>query len=100
MLFPNVALFSGASWFGIGQLLPEAPAKTRMLFRLFALPGQDPAAFLEGFKHVTQVEDAEMAARLQSTVQSPAFQVGPLTQTYEKPITEFHDNYLKYVDCK
>ncbi len=97
LMFPNLALFSGSSWFGIGHLVPDAPDLTRMQYRFFALDGQDPTLFLEGFKQVTQVEDAEMAARLQSTVRSPAFNVGPLTQNYEKPITEFHDNYLKYV---
>ncbi len=97
LLFPNLPLFGGAGWFGTGHLTPLAADKTRMSFRLWILPGQDPTEFLAGFHQVTQVEDAEMAARMQSTVRSPAFQVGPLTQHHEAPITLFHDNYQKFL---
>jgi choline monooxygenase len=95
MLYPNLPLFGGASWFGTGHLTPLSANKTKMSFRLWGLPDQDPAGFLAGFHQVTQVEDAEMASRMQTAVQSPAFEVGPLTQRHEAPITLFHDNYLK-----
>jgi phenylpropionate dioxygenase-like ring-hydroxylating dioxygenase large terminal subunit len=98
LLFPNLPLFGGAGWFGTGHLMPLAADKTRMSFRLWALPDQDATEFLSGFHEVTQVEDAEMAARMQATVQSPAFQVGPLTEQHEAPITHFHDHYLKFFD--
>jgi len=77
LLFPNLPLFGGASWFGIGLLTPMSPERTRMALRIWGLPGQDPTRFLEGFHEITQLEDASMAARLQATVRSPAFQVGP-----------------------
>ncbi|MEM7015879.1 MAG: aromatic ring-hydroxylating dioxygenase subunit alpha [Pseudomonadota bacterium] len=96
-LYPNLTLFSGSSWFGIGHLIPITPEHTRMAFRLLALPEQDPTDFMAGFEYVTQVEDAEMAARLQANIRSPVFQVGPLTQTHEKPIAHFHDNYLQNI---
>ena len=97
LMFPNLALFSGASWFGIGNLTPIAPDRTEMSFRLLALPDQDPSDFLAGFHQVTQVEDAGVAKRIQATVSSPAFNVGPLTNDHELAITNFHDAYLQYL---
>jgi len=96
-MFPNLALFGGESWFGIGHLTPIAPDQTKMSFRLFALPDQDPSDFMDGFHQVTQVEDASVARSIQATVGSPAFCVGPLTQDHELAITRFHDAYLQYL---
>ena len=95
LLFPNLTLFSDSSWFGIGHITPISPIRTRMSFRLFALPDQDPKKFFDMFHQVTQIEDAEAAARIQATVQSPAFSVGPLTKDFELAITRFHDYYLE-----
>jgi choline monooxygenase len=95
LLFPNLTLFAGDSWFGTGHITPVSPNKARMSFRLWALPDQDPDQFMEGFHQVTQVEDAEMASRMQLGANSPAFKVGPLTKDHELPITEFHDNYMR-----
>ena len=97
LLFPNLTLFSGSSWFGIGHITPISPTRTRMTLRLRALPGQDPEEFLQGFHQITQVEDADVAERVQSAVRSPAFSVGPLTQHFEKSITRFHDAYLQAI---
>ncbi len=97
LVFPNLTLFSGSSWFGTGHIIPVTPERSLMSFRLRALPDQDPSFFLAGFKQVTEVEDAEMAKRLQASVRSPAFNVGPMTQSYEEPIANFHDHYLKLV---
>jgi len=97
LLFPNLTLFTGASWVGIGHITPISPERTRMTLRLRALPGQDPAEFLETFHQVTQVEDADVAERVQSAVRSPAFAVGPLTKDFEESITRFHDAYLQTI---
>ena len=97
LLFPNLTLFTGASWVGIGLITPISPTRTRMSLRLRALPDQDPAEFLKHFHQITQVEDAAVAARVQSAVRSPAFSVGPLTKDFEKPITRFHDAYLQAI---
>ncbi len=95
LLFPNLTIFGGESWFGTGLITPVGPNQAQMSFRLWALPDQDPDEFMKGFHQVTQVEDAEMAARMQLGVNSPVFKVGPLTKEYEQPITEFHDNYVR-----
>ena len=68
-----------------------------MSLRLRALPGQDPEEFLKAFHQVTQVEDADVAARVQVAVRSPAFSVGPLTRDFEESITRFHDAYLEAI---
>jgi Rieske 2Fe-2S family protein len=95
LLFPNLTLFSGEGWFGTGHITPVGPNQAKMSFRLWALPGQDPDVFMAGFHQVTQVEDANMASRMQLGVKSPAFVVGPLTKDYEKSITDFHDHYMR-----
>lgn len=99
LLFPTLPMFGGGSWFGVGLLTPLAPDKTRMSLRIWGLPGQDADDFLELFHQITQHEDASMAARLQATVQSPAFEVGPMAQSYEESIPQFHAHYLAAIDA-
>ncbi len=94
LVFPNLTLFTGSSWFATGLVRPVSPTRAVMDFRIRALPGQDASVFLAGFKQVTQHEDAEVAERMQSAVRSPEFAVGPMTRDYELPIVNFHDNYL------
>ena len=95
LLFPNLPMFGGSSWFGVGLLTPVSPAETRMSLRIWGLPGQDAEDFLAAFHEVTQQEDAGVAARLQQTVQSPAFEVGPMAMRYEEPVVQFHTHYLQ-----
>jgi len=99
LLFPNLPMFGGGSWFGVGLLTPLSPRQTRMSLRIWGLPDQDPTDFMAGFHEITQNEDASMAARLQDSAQSPAFNVGPMAQTYEEPITQFHTHYLSALNA-
>jgi hypothetical protein len=70
-----------------------------MRFRALVEPDQETTAeiaqiMLQAFQEITEVEDAGMTERLQATVQSDAFAVGPMTMDHEAPIAHLHDAYL------
>jgi len=99
LIFPNLTLFTGESYFALGYVQPITSERARMHFRAFIEPDQPTSPelaerFLAAFRQITEVEDAGMTARLQATVRSAAFSVGPMTLGYEAPIARFHDEYL------
>ncbi len=99
LLFPNLTLFTGATYFATGVVVPLAPDRTQMRFRALVEPDQETTAeiaqiMLQAFQEITEVEDAGMTERLQATVQSDAFAVGPMTMDHEAPIAHLHDAYL------
>ncbi|MEM9743964.1 MAG: aromatic ring-hydroxylating dioxygenase subunit alpha [Pseudomonadota bacterium] len=99
LVFPNLTLFTGESYFATGWVEPLGPARARMHFRARVAPDQalDPSVaedFLAAFRAITEHEDAAMTERLQATVESEAFSVGPMTMTHEAPIAHWHDAYL------
>ena len=74
-----------------------------MHFRALVAPGQIQtpelaASVLQAFREITEVEDAGMTKRLQASVRSDAFAVGPMTMAHEAPIPHFHDAYLELFD--
>ena len=99
LLFPNLCLFTSEGYFATGLVEPVSPERTRMHFRALVAPGQQhtpelAAGMLKAFQEITEVEDAGMTRRLQASVHSSAFAVGPMTLDFEAPITRFHDAYL------
>ncbi|MEM1434551.1 MAG: aromatic ring-hydroxylating dioxygenase subunit alpha [Pseudomonadota bacterium] len=99
LLFPNLTLFTGATYFATGLVTPLAPDRTQMRFRALIEPGQTKTPelaqnMLRAFQEITEIEDAGMTERLQAAVQSDAFAVGPMTLGHEAPIARFHDEYL------
>ncbi|MEE4301073.1 MAG: aromatic ring-hydroxylating dioxygenase subunit alpha, partial [Pseudomonadales bacterium] len=103
LLFPNLTLFTGTGLFATGLIEPLGPERARMHFRALVAPGQRhtpelAASMLESFREFTEVEDAGMTRRLQASVRSGAFGVGPMTQDHEAPIARFHDAYLELLE--
>lgn len=99
LLFPNLTLFTGATYFATGIVTPLGPARTQMRFRALVEPSQTTTAdiaenMLQAFREITEVEDAAMTERLQAAVRSDAFAVGPMTMEHEAPIAHLHDAYL------
>jgi len=99
LLFPNLTLFSGEGYFATGLVTPLSPERARMRLRALVAPDQPltpelAEGVLQAFREITEVEDAGMTRRLQATVQSDAFAVGPMTMQHEAPISRFHDEYL------
>jgi Rieske 2Fe-2S family protein len=99
LLFPNLTLFTGDGYFATGLVEPLGPERARMHFRAHVAPGQVhtpelAASVLQAFREITEVEDAGMTRRLQASVRSAAFAVGPMTRDHEAPVARFHDAYL------
>ncbi|MEE4360464.1 MAG: aromatic ring-hydroxylating dioxygenase subunit alpha [Pseudomonadales bacterium] len=104
LLFPNLTLFTGDGYFATGLVTPLGPDRARMHFRALAAADQTltpelAQAVLQAFREITEIEDAGMTQRLQASVQSAAFAVGPMTLEHEAPITHFHDAYLDVLDA-
>lgn len=97
-LFPNLPVFTGSSFFMLADLVPLSPERTRMNINFFGIPGGDVEAAMRAFDRVTKDEDAAIITRVQQTVRSSRFAVGPIAHTYENAISCFHDHYLSLID--
>ena len=94
-VFPNLPIFTGSSFFVTADLIPLSPERTRMNINVLGVPGGDVDAFLSLFNAITKGEDAAIIENIQKNVRNRKFSVGPIATTYEKPISDFHDNYLE-----
>ncbi|HIG44860.1 MAG TPA: hypothetical protein EYQ14_30650 [Gammaproteobacteria bacterium] len=47
---------------------------------------------------MTKGEDPRIIENIQQNVRSKHFFVGPIAHSYEKAISDFHDNYLRLMD--
>ena len=97
-LFPNLPIFTGRSFFILAELIPLAPDKTQMNVSLLGLPGGNTEDFMTQFNAITKDEDAVIIRSIQQNVRSSRFAVGPISHTYEKPISCFHDHYLELIN--
>ena len=97
-LFPNLPIFTGSSFFAVSQLVPLSAEITKMTTDIFGIPGGDVDAFLKLFNEVTKDEDSAIIENIQKNVRSQHYSIGPIAHTYEKAISDFHDNYLKAMD--
>jgi hypothetical protein len=59
--------------------------------------GGDVDGFMEMFTDFTKGEDGAVIENIQRNIRNPRFQVGPITQSYERAISNFHDAYLEFV---
>ncbi len=96
-IFPNLPIFTGSSFFILADLVPLSPEKTKMNIRILGVPGGDIDAFLEQFNAITKGEDANIIENIQKNIRSEHFNVGPIAVNYERAISDFHDNYLKFM---
>ncbi len=96
-VFPNLPIFTGSSFFVTADLVPLNPEKTQMNINVLGIPGGDADAFLDIFNAITKDEDAVIVENIQKNMRSKYFSVGPIAHTYEKAISDFHDNYLELI---
>jgi phenylpropionate dioxygenase-like ring-hydroxylating dioxygenase large terminal subunit len=97
LAFPNLPFASGASFFMTYQCIPHGPEHTVVDLRVRAEPGSRPdtSAVLAMFAQVLHDEDGAACEGVQAALRSPAFAVGPLAATHERPITLFHERLLE-----
>lgn len=91
LVFPNVLLAANAEFFMTYAVVPIAPDRSRMEVRIRAEPGADGGALLEAARSFID-EDIDACERIQVGLADPDFEVGPLAQAHEAPITAFHRN--------
>jgi choline monooxygenase len=89
LLFPNLMTASGNEFFLYYQARPTSATTTTIDLRIRAVGGADPERALQTARPFL-VEDIRAAERVQATVRSSAFAVGPLGTEHEAPIEQFH----------
>ncbi|MCU1379458.1 MAG: hypothetical protein JWN29_2441 [Acidimicrobiales bacterium] len=96
LVFPNLMVATAAEFVATYVAVPVAPDHTRIELRVRAEPDADADQLLAAVQSFI-VEDIEACERVQATLASPAFGVGPLAADHEAPITAFHRNVLAAV---
>lgn len=94
LVFPNLMVATAAEFFATYVAVPVAPDRTRIELRVRAEPDADGDALLLATRSFID-EDIVACERVQAAVASPAFSVGPLAQTHERPIERFHAHLLE-----
>jgi choline monooxygenase len=94
LIFPNLPIASGATFFQTYQAIPRGPERTTIDLRIRAEPGSDPSAFVPLTRTVIEVEDGLACERMQAGMRSSRFAVGPLARTHELPIHRFQSDVV------
>jgi choline monooxygenase len=93
LIFPNILLAANAEFFMSYAVVPLGPTESVIEVRMRAEPGADAEALIGAARSFID-EDIDACERIQQGLASPTFEVGPLAQKHEAPITEFHENVL------
>jgi len=93
LIFPNILLAANAEFFMSYPVVPVSARESRIEVRIRAESGADGDALLDAVRSFID-EDIAACERIQRGLASPTFDVGPLAQTHEAPITEFHEHLL------
>lgn len=100
LIFPNLPMASGATFWMTYQCIPLSAGRSRLDMRVRVMPGTDPAlaqAFADASRDLFEHEDIKACELMQKAMASPRFQVGPLARSHEEPIWVFQRNVLDYV---
>ena len=119
LLFPNVGIAAGETYFAILTVEPLTAESCIVSVRAFISPAvvpvdaspEDAAAFVRGAANERKVrvapsnpdgdfvgEDVYAAEALQRALRSPAFEVGPLARDLEDSIPFFQRSVMDFVD--
>ncbi len=97
-IFPNVPTSSTATQTMTYQVIPTGPETSELDIRVRAEPGAElPPEGVAQLLRVLRDEDAFAVEQIQRVIRSPRFQVGPLAQTHEAPITAFQRDVLAHL---
>ena len=98
LIFPNLALLTSPASFALVKVRPSSPETCEVEIRTLAMPGSSMPN--EGFSELNQVmeEDRSAVERLQQSVRSSAFSVGPMAKRWEESIVKFRQAYCGYMD--
>ncbi len=93
LVFPNLMIATAGEFFATYVAEPLGPDRTVIDLRVRAEAGADAAAVLEAVRSFID-EDIAACEAIQDAVESPAFAIGPLAQSHERPITAFQSHLL------
>jgi phenylpropionate dioxygenase-like ring-hydroxylating dioxygenase large terminal subunit len=91
--FPNVMMATSAEFFITYVARPVAPDRTVVDLRVRAEPEADAAALVRSAESFI-LEDIAGCERVQASVRSSRYRVGPMAVSHERPITLFHHHLL------
>jgi Rieske 2Fe-2S family protein len=98
-LFPNVPVVTSGTSLNTYQVIPTGPETCELDLRVFAMPGSVLTATARvQLRRVLFDEDGRACELMQAAVHSPRFNVGPLAVEHERPIAEFHDHLLAFLE--
>jgi phenylpropionate dioxygenase-like ring-hydroxylating dioxygenase large terminal subunit len=119
MMFPNVGLAGGASYYAAFRVVPLAPDHSRVETWVFTAPlglkdlARNPSFVWQALRGPNNQpkpvarpsnpdgdfvgEDVYAAESLQRSLRSSMFKVGPLSRHFEESIEVFHQHILNYV---
>jgi Rieske 2Fe-2S family protein len=93
LVFPNTLMASNAEFYMSYAVVPDSPERSHIEIRVRAEPDADGDALVTAARSFIE-EDVRACERIQSSLSSPWFEVGPLARTHEAPITRFQQNLL------
>jgi choline monooxygenase len=93
LVFPNLMIATAGEFFATYVAEPVGPDRTVIDLRVRAEAGADGATVVDAVRSFID-EDIAACEAIQDAVESPAFAIGPLAQTHERPITAFQSHLL------
>ncbi len=91
LLYPNVMVVTTPSYVATYDALPIDTETTQLTLRIRADKDTDEGQALEEIKAFLN-EDVLVCERLQHSVKSPYYSLGPLAKHHEQPILNFHSS--------
>jgi Rieske 2Fe-2S family protein len=93
LVFPNTLMASNAEFFMSYAVVADSAERSHVEIRVRAEPEADGDALVAAARSFIE-EDVHACERIQASLLSPWFEVGPLARTHEAPITAFQQNLL------
>ena len=97
LIFPNVPMTTMETSVLTFQVIPTGPDTCRLDLRIRGEPGSnvdDVGAFLR----VQRDEDGVACEEIQTAIRSARFAVGPLADEHERPIQQFQEDILSFLE--
>ncbi len=91
LLYPNIMIVTTPRYVATYDALPIDASTTQLTLRIRANEDADAEKVLEEIRAFLS-EDVLVCERLQNSVKSPYYSLGPLAKNHERPILNFHDS--------
>lgn len=105
LLYPNLGVVTGAKFVGTLKVIPISPSESAIEMRLFGRPeraeGEAYGYWADESSEGTDLngEDIALCEKVQESLGSDRFALGPLACDYEQSILYFHRRYREETDA-